>query len=448
MRRLERGNDAFELRAQLEGVERFLVGCRHVGDAAAVPEPGVLGPDAGVIEAGRYRVALENLAVVVLQQIRAVAVQHAGAPAVHGGGVPVFHVEPVPSGLDPVDRHALVIEERVEEAHRVGAAAYAGDERIGQAALALHDLLAHFLADHRLEVAHHLRIGVRTRHRADDVVGVAHVRHPVAQRFVHGVLQGAGAARHGIDLGAQELHAEHVGPLALDVGLAHEDLARQAEARAYGRHGDAVLAGARLGDDARLAHAHREQDLAEAVVDLVAAGVIELVALEVDLGTLQVIGEALGEIERARAAGVVGVEIGKLGVELRVGLRRLVGALQFEDQRHQRLGDEAAAEDAEVPALVGSAAERVELGVLRLLACRRLVCRDHVYRACGAILFKGLRPHRASLAVFAARRKRPISSTSFSPGRLSTPEETSTAVAPVRRMASATFEGVRPPASM
>jgi hypothetical protein len=44
-----------------------------------------------------------------------------------------------------------------------------------------------------------------------------------------------------------------------------------------------VLAGAGLGDDPRLAHAHRQQDLADAVVDLVRAGVVELVALEPDL---------------------------------------------------------------------------------------------------------------------------------------------------------------------
>ncbi len=44
-----------------------------------------------------------------------------------------------------------------------------------------------------------------------------------------------------------------------------------------------MLAGAGLGDDARLAHAPGEQDLAEHVVDLVRAGVIELVALEIDL---------------------------------------------------------------------------------------------------------------------------------------------------------------------
>ena len=214
------------------------------------------GPTAGIVETGRDRVAFEDLPVVVLQEIRAVAVQHAGTAAVHGGRVPVRHLEAVTARFHAEDLHALVVEERVEQAHGVGAAADAGDERVGQAALGLHHLLAHLPADHRLEVAHHLRIGMRPRYRADDVVGVAHVRHPVAQRLVHGVLQGAGAARDRVDLGAEQLHAEYVGLLTLDVGCAHEDLARQPEACAHGRDGDAVLARTRLGDDARLPHAH------------------------------------------------------------------------------------------------------------------------------------------------------------------------------------------------
>ena len=56
-----------------------------------------------------------------------------------------------------------------------------------------------------------------------------------------------------------------------------------------GRH--AVLAGARLGDDPRLAQAPREQRLAQRVVDLVGAGVGEVLALEVqpqELGTATV----------------------------------------------------------------------------------------------------------------------------------------------------------------
>ena len=185
----------------------------------------------------------------------------------------------------------------MEQPHRVGAAADAGDQRIGQPAFGLLHLLAGLVADDRLEIAHHRRIGMRAGDRADHVKGVLDMRDPVAQRLVHRVLQGRGAGMHRHDLGAQQLHAEDVGLLPLDVGRAHIDDAGQVEERAGRGGGDAVLAGAGLGDDAALAHAPRQQDLAEHVVDLVRAGVVELLALEVDLGAAEMAGQPLGEIK-------------------------------------------------------------------------------------------------------------------------------------------------------
>ena len=151
---------------------------------------------------------------------------------------------------------------------------------------------------------------------ADQVVGVVDIGDPVAQRLVHRVLQRAGAGGHRLHLGAEQLHAEHVRRLPLDVGGAHVDRAGQAEQRAHRGGGDAVLAGAGLGDDPRLAHAAGQQDLAHAVVDLVRAGVVQLVALEVDLGAAEVPGQPLGEPQRAGPADVilqVGVELGLEG---------------------------------------------------------------------------------------------------------------------------------------
>ena len=74
-------------------------------------------------------------------------------------------------------------------------------------------------------------------------------------------------------LGAEQPHAEDVERLPLHVLGAHVDVAVEAEQRADRRGGDAVLAGAGLGDDPALAHARGEQRLAERVVDLVRAGV-------------------------------------------------------------------------------------------------------------------------------------------------------------------------------
>jgi hypothetical protein len=147
-------------------------------------------------------------------------------------------------------------------------------------------LLRHLAADDALEVADDHREGVRADDGAEDVVGVLAGGHPVAHGFVGGILE---RARAGIDLddaGAEHAHADDVQALAPGIFRAHVDIALEAEVRSGGGAGDAVLASAGLGDDALLAHASREQRLAEGVVDLVCAGVGEVLALEPQLGAL------------------------------------------------------------------------------------------------------------------------------------------------------------------
>src|SRR5262249_13595174 len=159
------------------------------------------------------------------------------------------------------------------------------------------------------------------------------------------------------------------------------------------------------------------------VVHLVRARVIELVALEIDLGAAEMLGQPLGEIERARPAHIVLQIAGHLGLEIGIRLGPRIGLLQLEHERHQRLGDETAAIDAEMTALVRPGAERV--GLLN---------RHAVLAMPG-----GGAPCRA------ARMKVRIRSTSFSPGARSTPEDTSTPGAPVIASAATTLSGSSPP---
>src|SRR5690606_11856053 len=93
--------------------------------------------------------------------------------------------------------------------------------------------------------------------------------------------------------------------LPLDVGCAHEDGAGEVELGADRRRRHAMLAGTGLGDDAGFAHALGEENLAKAIVDLVRTGVVQLFALEPDLGAAEVLAEALSVIKGARAAGIV-----------------------------------------------------------------------------------------------------------------------------------------------
>ena len=66
--------------------------------------------------------AVLDLAVVVLQQVGAVAVQHAGRAGGQRGAV-FLALKPLAAGFHADDLHVLVVEERMEQADRVGAAA-------------------------------------------------------------------------------------------------------------------------------------------------------------------------------------------------------------------------------------------------------------------------------------------------------------------------------------
>ena len=360
MGRFERRDDAFLRTAQLERLQRFGIGDGNIFRPADFVQPRVFRPNPRIVQPGRDREPFEDLPVIILQQVGAVAVQHAGAPPGQRGAMLHLVVHALAARFDADDVHVLVVEKREEEAHSVGPAADGRDDRIGQTAFGLRHLFADLLADDGLKIAHHGRIGMRASDGSDAIEGIAHIGDPVAQRVVHGVLQGAPPAGHGNDLGPQQAHAEDVGRLPLDVMGAHVDHALQPELGTDRRRGHPVLTGPGFGDDAFLAHPPGEDDLPQHVVDLVRARVVQLVALHVDLGTAKMVRQPLAEIKRAGAAHVMGPEIVHFGPEAVVGLGPLVLFFQFEDQRHERFGHEAPAEIAETAIFIRAGHEAVE----------------------------------------------------------------------------------------
>ena len=143
----------------------------------------------------------------------------------------VLDVDAVPARLGAVDPHLRVVEEGVEGADGIGAAAD-GDERARQPALELEMLGADLVPDHRLEVAHHLRIGVRAGGGADEVVGRLDMGDPVAQRPFMASLSVPAPAVTGRTRRRASSCARRVGMLTGDVGRAHEDGGGEPEAAA------------------------------------------------------------------------------------------------------------------------------------------------------------------------------------------------------------------------
>ena len=219
---------------------------------------------------------------------------------------------------------------------------------VGVAAEERPALLAGLVADHAVELPHHPRVRVRAHHRAEQVVARLDRGHPVAHGLVDGVLERAAARRRGTHLGAEQPHAEDVERLALHVDLAHVDDAVEAEERRRGGAGDAVLARAGLGDEPALAHALREQGLAQHVVDLVGSGVVEVLPLE-QHGAAELLGEAAGLVEHRGPPGVVAQQPVELGPERRVGPRLPKGSVELGARHHERLRDVPPPEVSEPP---------------------------------------------------------------------------------------------------
>ena len=135
----------------------------------------------------------------------------------------------------------------------------------------------------------------------------------------------------GTTVAPKQLHAVDVGALALDVFAAHVDHAFQPVAGTDGGSGHAVLAGAGFGDDARLAHALGEHGLADDVVDLVGAGVVQIFALEEDLRATHFAAHAFGVVHGRGATHKVGQLLAELGQEFRVVLVLGVSRLELVD---------------------------------------------------------------------------------------------------------------------
>ena len=113
-----------------------------------------------------------------------------------------------------------------------------------------------------------------------------------------------------------------------------------------------MLTGSCFGNDPLLSHAPGEQDLAEGVVDLVGAGVEQVLALEVDFGAAEFLGEAFSKIERGGPTDEFLEQGGEFVPEGWILAGGLVFPLEFEQCGHQGLGHKAPPVRTEVAVLI------------------------------------------------------------------------------------------------
>jgi hypothetical protein len=299
----------------------------------------VFGADAGVVEPSGDGVRVEDLSVVVGEYGRAGAMQDAGAA---GGQARRA------GGLDPDQPDVTVLEEAGEDPDGIGAPADARYDGVGQPVLRGEQLLARLAADDRLKFLDDRGVGMRAYAGADQVVRRLNVGDPVADGLARGLLEGARPELDRHHLGAEEVHPLDVRSLAAHVLGAHVDHGVDPEFRAHRRGGHAVLAGAGLGHDPPLSEPLREHGLAERVVELVGAGVEEVLTLEVEPLSGS---EPLCARQGRGPSPVLRAQPMQFLTEGWVGECFLPAPLELIERRNEGLGNEAASELSESPRL-------------------------------------------------------------------------------------------------
>ena len=126
-----------------------------------------------------------------------------------------------------------------------------------------------------------------------------------------------------------------------------------------------MLPGAGFRDDARFAHALRQHDLPQHRIDLMRAGMVQLITLEIDFRTAELLRQAFGQPKRAGPADIMRQKPAPFIHEGRVALRFLIGFFNLKDQRHQRFCDETPTIRAEASTGVRPLAERIWQGLVQ-----------------------------------------------------------------------------------
>ena len=142
-----------------------------------------------------------DLTMFVLNHISANSMKHALGTACEGRGVPVS-VYTVTTGFDAEEPDGLVLCERVKHSYGVAAAAYAGDDGVGQFAFQLLHLFFRFIANDGLECAHNRRVWMRTDSGSDDIMCRWKIDYPGTKSFVNGVTESTGAGFDSYNFGA------------------------------------------------------------------------------------------------------------------------------------------------------------------------------------------------------------------------------------------------------
>ena len=341
-----RRDDALRLCQVFKGADRLLIRHGHIFRAPDVVQVSVLRPHAGIVQSGGNGIHGRDLAIFVLAEPGFHPVKNTHPARIHGGGR--F------KGIDSSSRrfradqpHRRIVNEMIEAADGVGASAHAGDHRVGKPSLLFHELLFDFLRDHRLKIPHDGGERVRPHHRTEAVVGVADPGGPLAHGFRNRVLQRGSPGPYRDDFGSEQTHAVDIEGLPPGILLSHENHALHSHQRCRRGRCHPVLACARFRDQTGLSHFFCKKRLSQHVVDLVRAGMVQILPFEIDFRAAKILRHFFRKIEPRRPSRIFVKKCCEFPVKFRIVFISVIGFFQLDHRIHQRLRNVLPSVDAE-----------------------------------------------------------------------------------------------------
>ena len=247
-------------------------------------------------------------------------------------------IDAMATSLGKHNAYTLVVDVMVDGACCIGASTHTSHKIIGiVTSHFLTKLPLEFFGDDRLQAGHHIGIRMRTDCGANDVERVGRMAAPVANSLVGGILERTVATLDGINFGTKHLHSLYVDMLTLNIESTHIDTTWHIHQRTDRGSSHTMLTCTCLGHNACLAHALGYQDLPDGIVDLVGTGMVEVLALQIELAAIS-LAHTLGKIKWRRTTHIVAQQLPILILEFlalndgKIGVLEILNSL-IEDFR-------------------------------------------------------------------------------------------------------------------
>ncbi len=166
-------------------------------------------------------------------------------------------------------------------------------------------------------------------------MGIPDPERPFTQRLGYGILKRRRTGLYGNHLCAQQAHTIYIEGLSNGILLPHKNHTFHPHKRGSRGCGDTVLSGSGLGNQTTLAHLLRKQRLPQHVVDLMRAGVVKILPLEINFGTIQVFRHLLRVVESGWSARILIKKLCEFPVKLWIVFITLIFFFQFNHRIHQ-----------------------------------------------------------------------------------------------------------------